>query len=298
MTRLMTRRAENPTLGSRLTRGAIALACVAAIAACSHVQEEDKQVELQSNAIDELNLNDVMLTVADPEDAVEYFRSSLNKEPGRTDLQRGYAYSLLRAKQYGEARLAFRNLIENGAAEPSDRVEYAHTLARLEQWEDVSSELNGLPGGYVSSRRMLLEGMLADHNKDWGAADAAYEKAREMSTQPAPIYNNWGVSKLARGDMKDAERAFEQALTYDPKLFSAKNNLTITYGLQKQYRLPLVTLSEEERAILLHNLAVLALRQGDKGIAKGLLTQSVEIHPRHYAAASDKLAALEAVVIN
>ena len=217
--------------GARLAGVAVA---AAVLAACSHVREEDKQVKLETNAIDELNLNDIMLTVADADDAVNYFRQTLNKNPDRADLQRGYAYSLMRAKKYGEARLAFRNLIEKGNATADDRVEYAHALARLDQWDDVSTQLAKLPGDYVSSRQMLIEGMLRDHQKDWSGADAAYEKAKELSTQPAPIYNNWGVSKLARGEFKSAESAFEQALTYDPSMFSAKNNLTIAYGLQRR----------------------------------------------------------------
>lgn len=293
----MTRRAfrpvsERPAPRLRRLAAAAAAAAAAALGACSHVTEEDKNVQLESNAIDELQLNDIMLTVADADAAVEYFRKGLNQDPQRAEFQRGYAYSLMRAKRYGEARLAFRNLIDNGNATAADRVEYAHALARLDQWTDVSEQLAKLPSDYLTSRQMLIEGMLADHNKDWGAADAAYEKAKELSTQPAPIYNNWGVSKLARGETKGAEQAFEQALTYDPKMFSAKNNLTIAYGLQKQYRLPLVTLTDEERAILLHNLAVIALRQGDRGVAKGLLTEAVEISPRHFSAAADKLAAL------
>ncbi len=64
MTRLMTRSAEKATLGSRMTRGAIALACAAAIAACSHVKEEDKQVELQRHAPLSLSLSQAPFTHA------------------------------------------------------------------------------------------------------------------------------------------------------------------------------------------------------------------------------------------
>ena len=62
--------------------------------------------------------------------------------------------------------------------------------------------------------------------------------------------------------------------------------------------MPLVSLSEEERAMLLHNVGVIALRRGDTSQAKGLFTMAVEAHPRFYPAASEKLAALEAIVEN
>jgi Tfp pilus assembly protein PilF len=101
------------------------------------------------------------------------------------------------------------------------------------------------------------------------------------------------VSKLARGDMKGAETAFREALIHDPRLFEAKNNLAPSYALQREYRLPVISLSEEERAILLHNIALVALCQGDDQVALGLLQQSVKVHPRRWAPAADKLATLE-----
>lgn len=275
-------------------RGLAAFVLLGLLSACAQQGAQDaKTARLDTNPIDNLNLNDIMLTVADAEDAVEYFRKTLAQNPDREDLQRGYAYALMRARKYPEARLAFRALIEAGRAQPADRVEYAHALARLEQWDDVAAQLALLPEGFVSARRLMLEALLADHRRDWAAADAAYERARQMAAQPAPVYNNWGVSKMARGDFAGAEEAFEKALTYDPSLFSAKNNLALTYGLQRRYRLPLVFMTDEERAILKHNLGLLALRQGDKAVARGLFAEAVEAHPRHFEAAAAKLAALD-----
>ena len=98
---------------------------------------------------------------------------------------------------------------------------------------------------------------------------------------------------MARGDMKAAEDAFRQALIHDPRLFEAKNNLALSYALQRQYRLPVISLTDEERAVLLHNIALVALRQGDEKVALGLLQQAVKIHPRRWAPAADKLAVLQ-----
>ena len=68
--------------------------------------------------------------------------------------------------------------------------------------------------------------------------------------------------------------------------------------MQGDYRWPIVTVNEVERATLLHNIAVIALRRGDPEQAKGLLTMALEAHPRHYYAAAEKVAALEATVTN
>lgn len=67
-------------------------------------------------------------------------------------------------------------------------------------------------------------------------------------------------------------------------------------GLQGQYTLPLVPLTDEEKAILLNNLGIIAMRQGDERMAKGLFAAAVELHPQHYSGAADRLAALEANV--
>ena len=139
-----------------------------------------------------------------------------------------------------------------------------------------------------------MRGMIADHRQDWPAADVHYETARKLAVQPAPIYNNMGVSLMARRDWPAAEAAFRQALQHDPELFEAKNNLALTYALRKRYALPVMPLTEEERAILLHNIAMVALRQGDREVALNLLQQSVDIHPRRWAPAAEKLAALKA----
>jgi hypothetical protein len=72
----------------------------------------------------------------------------------------------------------------------------------------------------------------------------------------------------------------------------------IARGLQRDYRLPLVPLSDEERAILLNNLGIIAMRQGDERIARGLFAAAVDAHPQYYAGAADKLAVLESSVQN
>ncbi len=266
----------------------------AGLAACESVNQ--KADPLASNVIDEASLNDLMLSVSDPETAVEYFRKALAEEPERVDFRRGLAYSLVRAERYTEAARVFQELVTLGQDKPADRVEYALVAVRLDRWDEVRTLAPTFPGGLQTPRRYMIEAMLADQDKDWEAADAAYAKAEELSAQPAGILNNWGVSKMARGDLKAAEEAFEQAISYDQRLFSAKNNLALARGLQGEYTLPLVPLTAEERAVLMNNLGIIAMRQGEERIARGLFAAAVDAHPQHYAGAADKLAALEATV--
>ena len=267
------------------------------LAGCADFQSADVDIEeerrlAQDNPLSDQSLNEIMLTVAGAEEAVNYFRNQVADDPQNPIMRRGYAESLYRNRQFAESSFVYRSLVEDDQALPGDRVNYALALTRLEQWDKAEAQLSLLTPDLRSARRSLVQALIADHRQDWDAADVAYAEAQTLAPQPATILNNWGVSRMARGDLLQAQRSFEEALIFDPNLFSAKNNLAIAYGLQRRYRLPLVTLSNEERAVLLHNLAVLALRQGDRDIGRGLLEQSLATHPQYYAPAADKLSAL------
>ncbi|MFN3262648.1 MAG: tetratricopeptide repeat protein [Pikeienuella sp.] len=250
------------------------------------------------NAIDAAGLNDLMLTVSDPETAVSYFRRALDETPERADLRRGYVLALARARRFAEAVEVFEGLEADGLADDALRVEYAHSLARLARWEEAANQLALVSSSLDTPRRHLIDAMLADQRQDWAGADAAYEAARRRAVNPGAVLNNWGVSRLSRGDAAAAARTFEEALSFDPRLFNAKNNLAVARALEGEYSLPLVSLSEEERATLLHNVGVVALRRGDVEAAKGLFSMAVAAHPRFYPEAAEKLAALQASVSN
>ena len=84
---------------------AVCMAGVTALAGCG---EKDANATVERafkdvNVVDETNLSDVMLTVADPNEAVSYFARSVKESPDRIDPQRGLAASLVRAKRSTEA---------------------------------------------------------------------------------------------------------------------------------------------------------------------------------------------------
>ena len=65
--------------------------------------DEAKRAIKSVNVVDETNLNDVMLTVGDPKEAVAYFQKASTENPDRIDLKRGLAKSLIRANRATEA---------------------------------------------------------------------------------------------------------------------------------------------------------------------------------------------------
>lgn len=250
------------------------------------------------NVIDESNLNDIMLTVADPNEAVNYFRRASKEDPERIDLLRGLAKSLVRAKRPTEAVAVWKQVVAHDETTGNDRVDYADALIRTGEWDRAEQVLDQIPPTFETYQRYRLEAMVADSNKEWDHADSFYETAVGLTTKPASVLNNWGYSKLSRGEFADAERLFVEAITYDSTLFTAKNNLALARGAQHDYELPVIPMTQIERAQLLHTLALAAIKQGDVELGKGLLREAIDTHPQHFEAAVRSLRALEANVTN
>ena len=101
-----------------------------------------------------------------------------------------------------------------------------------------------------------------------------------------------------RYDYAGAERLFGDAIRQDKGLFTAKNNLVLARGAQRNYDLPVVPMTQTERAQLLHTLALTAIKQDDITIGKGLLREAIDTHPQHFAEAVRSLRALEDNVTN
>lgn len=250
------------------------------------------------NVVDESNLNEVMLTVGDPNEAAAYFQRTLADNPDRIDVRRGLAKSLVRARRIPEARTAWDAVIAHEDATPEDRVGQAETLIRAGDWDGAEAALNVIPPTYETHERYWLEAMVADSNQQWSRADSFYEIAAGLTDTPASVLNNWGYSKLTRGDAQAAERLFADAIRLDGTLFTAKNNLLMARGAQGDYTLPVIPMTQTERAQLLHTLGLAAIKRGDMQTGKSLLRDAIETHPQHFDAAARSLAALETGVAN
>lgn len=272
---------------------------VVALSACEQSGDAAVARAMQDvNVVDETNLNDVMLTVADPNEAVAYFQRASANDPGRIDLMRGLGLSLVRAGRAPEGVVAWKAVVDHAESNDGDRVELAGALIRDNQWDRAEEVLNAIPPTYETYDRYRLEAMVADSNEDWTRADSFYETAVGLTTKPGGVLNNWGYSKLTRGDFDGAERLFTDALRHDPQMFTAKNNLVLARGAQRQYDLPVIPMSQVERAQLLYTLALTAVKQNDITIAKGLLREAIDTHPQHFEAAVRSLRALEDNVTN
>lgn len=273
----------------------ICAAGVIGLSACEKSSDESVERALQDvNVIDETNLNDVMLTVADPNEAVSYFAGAAAANPDRIGLQRGLAISLIRAKRSTEGVTAWTKVTKMEGATPGDSVKLAGAHIRSGNWDKAAQTLDTIPPTYETFERYRLEAMVADAEQDWSKADIFYETAIGLTTKPASVMNNWGFSKLTRGDFSEAERLFGEAIRQDRNLFTAKNNLVLARGAQRNYTLPVIPMGQTERAQLLHTLALSAIKQGDVQTGENLLREAIDAHPQHFEDAVRSLRALEA----
>lgn len=278
---------------------AASVAALCVVAACDNSGEAQVERVLKDvNVVDASNLNDVMLTVADPNEAVTYFQRAIENDPGRIDLMRGLAISLVRATRYAEGVIAWKAVTEHPQTTNEDAVSLASAYIRADNWDQAEVVLDGIPPTHETFERYRLEAMIADSNQEWTRADSFYETAVGLTTTPAGVLNNWGFSKLTRGDQSGAQRLFEDALRQDPSMFTAKNNLVLSRGAQGNYDLPVIQMTQQERAQLLYTLGLAAVKKGDVTIAKGLFREAIDTSPTHFEAAVRALRALENNVTN
>lgn len=272
---------------------ALCIACTA-LAACQRNNEAEVKRAIDSvTEVDQANLNEIMLTVGDPNEAVTYFKGAVAANPQSIDTKRMLAKSLNRAGKPTEAVVVWTEVVNSPDGTNADRVELAGTYIRVNNWDQAAAMLNQVPPTYETYERYRYEAMVADSQKQWKKADSFYEIAAGLTTQPAGIYNNWGFSKLTRQDYSGAERLFLEALTYDPGMFTAKNNLILARGAQGKYDMPVIQMTQKENSELLYTLALTAIKRGDVNVGKQLLQLSIDTNPQYFEAAERSLAALD-----
>lgn len=243
-------------------------------------------------SIDQQNMAELMLATADPREAVAFFTDASAANPGNLLFRRGLARSLARAGQAEAALPIWQEVVQNPQATLDDRVEMADAQIRAGQWDAAQTLLNSIPPTHETFHRFRLEAMIADSRRQWDRADHFYEVAVGLTPRPAGVLNNWGFSRLTRGDHRGAERLFLEALRHDPSLFTAKNNLALARAGQRRYELPLIEMTQTQRAELLHTMALAAVRQGDIAIGRSLLLEAIATHPQHFEPAVLALRAL------
>jgi hypothetical protein len=110
------------------------------------------------------------------------------------------------------------------------------------------------------------------------------------------VLNNWGFSKLTRGDDAGAEKLFTEALTYDPGCSPPRTTWSWPRGAAQVRPAGGRDDPEPNGPNCCTPPALAAIKQGDVSVGKGLLQQAVDTHPQYFDAAARSLAALDANV--
>jgi Tfp pilus assembly protein PilF len=244
---------------------------------------------LAADVVQELGLEDEIASSPDTKGATRYFEEAVAETPDSPDLRRQLAQAYAREGRSAEARDVYAAMAEADEASAEDYVEAALLDIELDRWDSALSTAGRVSAELDTPRRHLLDALLADHIGDWTTADRAYAAAIQRSPDPARMMNNWGVSLMARRSLAEAEATLLKAVALEPQLFAAKNNVAITRALRGDYALPPVALDDKERATLLYNMGLIAMRRGEKSAARKLFAEAVDINPRHFSAAARQL---------
>lgn len=273
---------------------ALLASSVIALSACEGSKNANVTRAMDAvNAVDQKNMAELMLASGSPDEAVDYFTRQVERDPDNIANQRGLARSLVRAGRLAEAIPSWRKVAQHPDATQDDKVMLAEAHIRANDWAAAETVLGTVPPTHETFDRYRLEAMIADGKQDWKKADHFYETAAGLTTRPSGVFNNWGFSKLTRGAPREAEQLFGQALQHDPQLFTAKTNMALARAAQGNYSLPLVKMTQQERAMLLHTMGIAAIRKGDINVGRTLLQDAIETHPQHYEEAVRALRALE-----
>lgn len=270
------------------------LGSAVALSACSGSKKANVTRAIDAvTAVDQKNVAELMLASGNPEEAVNYFATQVERDPDAIANRRGLARSLVRAGRPAKAIPAWRRVAQHPEGTQDDKVMLAEAHMRANDWDAAEAVLAGVPPTHETFDRYRLEAMIADGKKEWEKADHFYETAAGLTTRPSSVFNNWGFSKLTRGAPREAEQLFRQALQHDPHLFTAKTNMALARAAQGNYSLPLVRMTQQERAMLLHTMAIAAIRRDDVNVGRTLLQEAVDTHPQHFDKAVRALRALD-----
>jgi Tfp pilus assembly protein PilF len=230
-------------------------------------------------------------------EAVTAFGSLVTSDPGNASAQFGLSEALRKGGRGDDAKIQYLKLAAN-----SD-----WKLRAIEGVGKTAMSTGDKEGAQTAFEQVVAEDAKAwqswlglaqiydlDHN--WAKADEAYAMALASTTQPALIYNNEGLSHLARGEAEWAAEHFKLALSTDPTMKRAATNLEIAESVSGK-SLTKVTASErdaKERARKLNNAGYVAMMQNRPAEARAFFQAALEEHPSFYAQAFQNLQTLDA----
>jgi Flp pilus assembly protein TadD len=165
-------------------------------------------------------------------------------------------------------------------------------LRKLDRASALLNAATAVPGAPWRAWNAL--GVVADLQRDWGAADAAYTRAHELGPNRAEIFNNHGWSMLLRGEWQDALPLLEQAAALDPRTRRIADNLELARAALAE-NLPRRRPGENDAdwAARLNDAGVLAVAGGQRQRAIAAFSQAIEANSQWFERAANNLAIVQ-----
>ncbi len=139
------------------------------------------------------------------------------------------------------------------------------------------------------ARAWNARAVLADRQKDWAAADAAYAKAIAAAPGDPAMLANRGWSMLLRGHHVAAERDLERALAMAPAdapdTAALRTNLALARAMQGRYQDAFRNSDRKTLAADLNSVGYAAMARGDLAVAEAYFNRALSLNPQFDRAA-------------
>lgn len=288
-------------LETKLIRTALTAAMFAACGACSTLQkaglasaEPQTAAKISENIAPPADASQAwrLLDAGQVTEAAAAFRSRLAAAPDDSEARFGYAEALRHGGRFDVAEAEYLKVADDPAFRVRALEGIGHVRLSLGDNEGAFEALTAaVEEGGESWRAWLGLAQLRDLARDWATADAAYAEALDAGGAPAVVYNNHGISMLARGEAAAAAELFRKALAEDPSSERAATNLELALAAQGGAG---AGLAENEpdpitRAQKLNNFGYVAMLQGRLNEAEDLFRKAIAAHPSFYSVAYENL---------
>ncbi|HEX5008581.1 MAG TPA: tetratricopeptide repeat protein [Hyphomonadaceae bacterium] len=276
-------------------RLAIAVSAVALLGACATTPIDVKTVERGTNLVTPERA-ETLLARGYYDQAAAAYTKALDVDATDPTARHGLAEAQRLGGRLDTAAQNYQQLMEIPewklrALEGLARIDFAKgdRAAAMEKFSAVVKE------DAWAWKSWLAIAQLSDLSGDWNRADEAYAMALAATKEPAAVYNNHGVSLLARGHALAAADLFRKAYAADPKMLQAKTNIDLAEARAgKQASLDTAGNDARERARTLNNYGYVAMLQGRDTDARRYYEAAIKEHPSFYALAYNNLMATDA----
>jgi Flp pilus assembly protein TadD len=210
----------------------IAVSAFSLLGGCATTQPvEITPVQRTSNAVAPQTA-DRLAADGNLQQAIVAYQAALQTNPEDLGARFGYAEALRRSGKWNDAKAQYSKLLDH----PEWKLKSLEGIGRAslaagdrDSAHKTLSEVVNEDSKAWKSWLVLAE--IHDLDRNWAKADEAYALALDSTNQPALIYNNQGVSRLARGEAQWAVDHFRQALATDPSFERAMTNLQLAEAM-------------------------------------------------------------------